>query len=495
MDSSASSSSSPSSSPSLVSKARTVLHSAATRAEKVLTDFRSDPKSDRDRGEGQSQKSGGRSAEEQVVSVGSEVPGRATEEEFKHPKWKHIGLRKKKDWQHSLKNLRIGKKDVDEKFDNTPSDALVAADGLQQMERDSLVAKEMGASGKRDISTPQKTNIVPPASVLKNMAAAIEKGRTFTSVIDVLTADNNSPLMKEKTGLSFSVVKSLMLREKEEKLNTEICGSAEISSAILAEEFSTERKNGSRSKIFPVTYIRGAPPGSFLVKVSEITGSFKSLHKMVSFWHDIVAELRRRWSECKPIPYMPLDENPDLDCCHLHQQMQVINCCVARKLRRTVATESLDSLVSTCSSDSSADFLKLSVSLTTYARIRTGDHVLRLGVSRPSRNLTMLETGEPVYSPVTQEGPVLTEELIKETEEFVLRTGRWGSSSFYKLQGCMDQWSWEQQGVRAGATRVQVAQPTSHSHQLTVGVEMRHSTPISNCFKVSQRERVKEGSL
>ncbi|KAK4386961.1 Rab3 GTPase-activating protein catalytic subunit [Sesamum angolense] len=36
----------------------------------------------------------------------------------------------------------------------------------------------------------------------------------------------------------------------------------------------------------------------------------------------------------------------------------------------------------------------------------------------------MLETGEPIYSPVMQEPPLLTEDLIKETEEFVLRTGR-----------------------------------------------------------------------
>ncbi|KAF5206327.1 Rab3 gtpase-activating protein catalytic subunit [Thalictrum thalictroides] len=39
----------------------------------------------------------------------------------------------------------------------------------------------------------------------------------------------------------------------------------------------------------------------------------------------------------------------------------------------------------------------------------------------------MLETGEPVYSPVTQEGPLLTEDLIKEAEEFVLRTGSCGA--------------------------------------------------------------------
>ncbi|KAE8654225.1 hypothetical protein F3Y22_tig00117056pilonHSYRG01160 [Hibiscus syriacus] len=41
--------------------------------------------------------------------------------------------------------------------------------------------------------------------------------------------------------------------------------------------------------------------------------------------------------------------------------------------------------------------------------------------------MTMLETGEPIYSPITQEGPLLTEDLIKETEELVLRTGSVGA--------------------------------------------------------------------
>ncbi|KAI4388377.1 hypothetical protein MLD38_000710 [Melastoma candidum] len=35
----------------------------------------------------------------------------------------------------------------------------------------------------------------------------------------------------------------------------------------------------------------------------------------------------------------------------------------------------------------------------------------------------MLETGEPVYSPVTQEGPLLTEDLIRETEELSFGRG------------------------------------------------------------------------
>jgi len=37
-----------------------------------------------------------------------------------------------------------------------------------------------------------------------------------------------------------------------------------------------------------------------------------------------------------------------------------------------------------------------------YARLRTGDLVLRLGADCPSGDLMLLETGEPAFSPVTQ---------------------------------------------------------------------------------------------
>ena len=117
-------------------------------------------------------------------------------------------------------------------------------------------------------------------------------------------------------------------------------------------------------------------------------------------------QLRRLWAEGQPIPHMPLDANPDLNSCHLHQQLQVINCCIARKHRWVVATESLDAVLKEANLDikNSVDILqgKHSPSNMLYAQINSGDYVLRLGADLPSEGLTMLETGEPIYSPITQ---------------------------------------------------------------------------------------------
>jgi len=118
-----------------------------------------------------------------------------------------------------------------------------------------------------------------------------------------------------------------------------------------------------------------------------------------------------------------------LNSCLLHQEIQVVNCCIARKKRRKAAKESLDSLLKQASIDNSKPRSSNGESPESemYARDCTGDYVLRLGADRLSENLTLLETGEPIYSPTLQEGPIMTAELIKETEELVLRTGSLGA--------------------------------------------------------------------
>lgn len=116
-------------------------------------------------------------------------------------------------------------------------------------------------------------------------------------------------------------------------------------------------------------------------------------------------QLRRLWCEGQPVPHVPLDETPDLNYCLLHQQLQVINCCIARKRRRDISIESLDSIAkqdSCTNEDLGICPYNSSSSSIVYARVSNGDLVLRLGADRPSEGLTMLETGEPVYCPVTQ---------------------------------------------------------------------------------------------
>ncbi|KAG0545070.1 hypothetical protein BDA96_02G330700 [Sorghum bicolor] len=300
---------------------------------------------------------------------------------------------------------------------------------------------EVSPSGNEDCSniptelTCSTKLTFPPASVVKQLVSAIENGKSFKSMSDMrYTGDQ---LLKDKGGLSLSVVKSLVRRDKEERSSSEFFGDEETQSLMyslfkLEEQFSLEG-----SQCFPELFhsrsvskdLHGAPPGSFVHHLAVVIGSISSVHKMAFFWQSVVLELRKLWSDWQPVPRMPLEAAPDLNSCLLHQEIQVVNCCIARKKRRKAAKESLDSLLKQASIDKSEPRLSKGKSHDSemYARDSTGDYVLRLGADRSSENLTLLETGEPIYSPTLQEGPIMTAELIKETEELVLRTGSLGA--------------------------------------------------------------------
>ncbi|KAG0481557.1 hypothetical protein HPP92_012415 [Vanilla planifolia] len=358
---------------SFVLKAKTALHSAAVRAEKVLTDIKADLKSERD-GDGQAKKDGRRM--EVREPAGADVLNRSKEE-------------------------------TSEAFS---------------------VAVQGGDKSFNKLT-------IPPASVFRHLAVAYENVKNFCCTKDLLTLVEDPLTTKEKSGLSFSAVKSLVLREKDDKSSSDFCNDDKVRSMMQLlfdseksyAQWSSGSDLASSTMRFVPKDIRGAPPESFIVKLSEIIGGFRSLQKMASFWCCVTAELRRLWSEGSPVPWMPLDAKPDLDSCLLHQQLQVINCCIARRYRRIAAIESLESAKKEGSLDNSSSLGSPENSnYMSYARLVSGEYILRLGADCVTENLTMLETGEPVYSPITQEGPILTEELIKETEELVLRTGSFG---------------------------------------------------------------------
>eukprot|EP00897_Mesotaenium_endlicherianum_P002316 jgi/Mesen1/2111/ME000151S01377 len=299
-----------------------------------------------------------------------------------------------------------------------------------------------------------------------------------------------------------------------------------------------------------VKEINGAPPDSFVAQLAEIMAGIKSEQKMAVFWLEVVKELRRRWQERLFIPRMPHDASPDLRTCLLHQQLQLVNCCTARRLRRLTALSDLAEATATPAHGSGPAPLPPSSSSSSssappgapaagpapaevagaaaadgragrdvhevheiggeaagggagaaeaagdegaagveggsasekgetetpaadqqqrrdegaqqrigeggsdreaaeeedaaapespstpgrpsrgwpkdplFARLRDGTLAQRLGAAQPVPGLALLETSEPLYAPVSQDGPVLTEVFIRETEELILRTGR-----------------------------------------------------------------------
>ncbi|KAG5002002.1 hypothetical protein JHK87_023074 [Glycine soja] len=416
---------------SFVSKARTAFHSAAAKAERVLMDFKIDLDSDKQFHDEFGRQRGDESARSEKFL-----------DELKHIKWRppHIGT--KQDWQDRINNMRKGRKEVevtDKVGDVSMASAPFYDENMYILNvKNDLDAKASEAIPSVEGLTAATKYPIPPSSVLKQLAIAIESGRQTNSMKDFVASSRGSSPAREKAGLSLSSVKALVLREKEDKLTSEFSSDEKVVYLINSlfdqeGEFLKRKINSDPEETFISSLprdIHGAPLESLVVKLAEVIGNFKTLREMSLFWSRVVDELRKHWSEEKHLPGIPPDDIPDLKSCLLYQQFQVINCCISRKKRHIIATESLDTMVMEANSNAleSANYTgKIPTGPLLYARLRTGELVLRLGADCPSGDLTLLETGEPAYSPVTQEGPLLTEDLIKETEEFVLRTGSVGA--------------------------------------------------------------------
>ncbi|XP_034896770.1 uncharacterized protein [Populus alba] len=427
-------------SPSFVSKARTAIHSAAAKAEQVFTDIKSDFKSDREGPDKISPKESIKESGDKSAPRNDSESKNKNEGKQQHMRWRRGKIGTKLDWQDRFKStIRLGGKrepDNNNKAENSTMALPFYDENLYLLNmKNAEEAKGSHVSSIVERLNATNPDTIPPISALKQLAVAVDSGKKFNSVKDILASSGASSPIMERASLSLAAVKSLVLRDKEDKLTSEF-GNDEKLVSLIKSLFDAEGKFLSRNMSLVLEPpllprdIHGAPPEGFLTKLSEVIGSFTTLRKMALFWCKIVSEIRRLWSEELYIPGIPLDEIPDLNSCRLYQQLQVVNSCVSRKKWRTLATQSIESVMrhaGSCSEESADLQGTVTSHHILYARISTGELVLRLGADKPADNLTMLETGEPVYSPITQEGPLLTEDLIKETEEFVLRTGSVGA--------------------------------------------------------------------
>ncbi|XP_060187776.1 uncharacterized protein LOC132616975 isoform X2 [Lycium barbarum] len=411
---------------SFVSRAKTAFHSAAAKAEKVFTDIK---KSDLINDPDLDKPLPATSTSEIITDDKDE-----SNKDGKNSKWRPPPIKAKQDWQERFKNIRIGKRGT-ESTDKAESPQMAYAIFDENIcftsERELPDSKDSESGSATEESNLRDRDVIPPAAVMKQLAVAVEAGKRCITMKDFLASSRGSSPM-ERASLSLSAVKSLVLRDKDDKFAGEFGADDKVLALINllldAEGHFPGRKVDSANASSLPKDIHGAPPESFIVKLADVTGRMKSLRKMALLWCKIAAELRRLWSEGQYIPGIPPDQIPDLNSCLLYQQFQVINRCISRKNRRIAATESLDSVVRLASSNNDVlvDEGTLPATPVLYAKVSTGELILRLGVDRRS-DLTMLETGEPIYTPVMQEEPLLTEDLIKETEELVLRTGSLGA--------------------------------------------------------------------
>uniref|UniRef100_A0A8C9Y8R2 Rab3 GTPase-activating protein catalytic subunit n=1 Tax=Sander lucioperca TaxID=283035 RepID=A0A8C9Y8R2_SANLU len=170
------------------------------------------------------------------------------------------------------------------------------------------------------------------------------------------------------------------------------------------------------------------------------------LRAVAHLWQEFVLELRYRW-ENHYLIYGLAGGPPDLRCCLLHQKLQMLNCCIERKCARDEARKVLEGskererkVSGGCQnevspgkswdswSDSEDEFFEC---LSDQGEIETphpevekhGSKSKAEGRLHPYNNMTLLNSTEPLYVPVTQEPAPMTEDLLEEQSEVLAKLG------------------------------------------------------------------------
>uniref|UniRef100_A0A671Q419 Rab3 GTPase-activating protein catalytic subunit n=1 Tax=Sinocyclocheilus anshuiensis TaxID=1608454 RepID=A0A671Q419_9TELE len=161
-------------------------------------------------------------------------------------------------------------------------------------------------------------------------------------------------------------------------------------------------------------------------------------------WQEFVLEMRYRW-ENNCLIYGLACGAPDLRCCLLHQKLQMLNCCIERKRARDDGGKSGASDRSRLGpesagpaevspgkswdswSDSEEEFFECLSDTEemkeTESEKKTANKSKAEGRLQPHGKLTLLNSPEPLFIPVTQEPAPMTEDLLEEQSEVLAKLG------------------------------------------------------------------------
>ncbi|XP_068161266.1 rab3 GTPase-activating protein catalytic subunit [Antennarius striatus] len=237
-----------------------------------------------------------------------------------------------------------------------------------------------------------------------------------------------------------------------------------------------EQDNSCDDNLF--LQLKSAPTDSLTYRlalcVCLVNYNYGGLRAVAHLWQEFVLELRYRFENNYLIYGLP-GGPPDLRCCLLHQKIQMLNCCIERRRLRDEARKAQDGYrerkVSTgrqsvqTTPESSAGIPSVSPStrevspgkswdswsdseeeffecLSDQGEMeapnpgREKDSIKNKAEGRlhPHNNLTLLNSSEPLYIPVTQEPAPMTEDLLEEQSEVLAKLGTTAEGSHLRAR-------------------------------------------------------------
>ncbi|KAM3591695.1 uncharacterized protein V6R79_005896 [Siganus canaliculatus] len=236
--------------------------------------------------------------------------------------------------------------------------------------------------------------------------------------------------------------------------------SSESSNSQSAHSYAfgkAEPDNGPDSNLY--LQLKSAPSDSLTYRlalcVCLVNYYYGGLRAVAHFWQEFVLELRYHWENNFRIQGVT-GGPPDLRCCLLHQKLQMLNCCIEKKKARDEAHKGVESSergrrVSGGSqnarpqaesaksaslpgkswdswSDSEDEFFEClsdQGEMDAPQSEREVDGAKRKAEGRlhPHSNMTLLNSEELLYVPVTQEPAPMTEDLLEQQSEILAKLG------------------------------------------------------------------------
>ncbi|XP_065570395.1 rab3 GTPase-activating protein catalytic subunit-like isoform X2 [Artemia franciscana] len=171
--------------------------------------------------------------------------------------------------------------------------------------------------------------------------------------------------------------------------------------------------------------LRSSPIDSITWRISQVLfyliHSTTDLAPMAYVWQEIVSEFRYRYLHGHLLPGLS-DDGPSPAHSLFHQKLQMLNCCIKRRKQREeeLLSETEASKMESKSVDSDEEF---------YDALEDQDLLKTEGRKEKHMNLKLLKTQEPLYVPLTQEMPPMTDDVIEEHTSNLLELGEDAHSS------------------------------------------------------------------
>ncbi|XP_032690945.1 rab3 GTPase-activating protein catalytic subunit isoform X2 [Odontomachus brunneus] len=171
------------------------------------------------------------------------------------------------------------------------------------------------------------------------------------------------------------------------------------------------------------------------VVAAHCTHNLGGATALAQLWHEFVQEIRFRWERNILIPGVGPGFPDSVRTCLLHQKLQMMNCCIARKKTReenahrpqsmeiddVEETESEEEEFFECSSEELANEEVSSTRTQLKAKHLLWNKPAGRLAKHPS--LRLIQSGDPLYLPVTQDPVPKTEDQLEEDAQVMMQLG------------------------------------------------------------------------